>query len=163
MISLVVARDRAGAIGRDGDIPWHIPDDLKFFQRETTGAAVIMGRRTWMSLPAAFRPLKNRLNLVVSSGAPDGAEHVFGSVECAVDAAYAAGHARVYGIGGAGIYKALLPSSQRLLITEVDLEVEQADTWFPHIEPAHWHVTAQFDLQREAPRCTLVEYMRTTF
>ena len=158
MLSLVVARDRNGAIGRDGDIPWYAPEDLKFFQRETTGAAIIMGRRTWDSLP--YRPLKNRLNIVVSSGHPDGAEHVFGSVDAAVEAAYAAGHARVYGIGGAGIYKAMLPLADRLLITEVTLQVEGADTWFPDISQEEWRACARISLREDAPKCELVEYLR---
>lgn len=160
MISLVVARDRNGAIGRDGDIPWHIPEDLKFFQRETVGSAVIMGRRTWESLPDVARPLKNRLNLVVSSGRPEGAEHVLPSVEAALEAARDAGHARISGIGGAGIYRALLPLSHRLLITEVDLAVEDADTWFPAFDEAEWTVTTRFDLRAQGPRCELVEWMR---
>lgn len=160
MITLIVARDRNGAIGRDGDIPWHVPEDLKFFQRETTGAAVIMGRNTWMSLPAVARPLKNRLNLVVSSGAPEGAEHILPSVEAAVETARMAGHARIYGIGGAGIYKAMLTMAHRLLITEVDLAVEGADTWFPEFDTAQWSETLRFDLQSDDPACVLVEYLR---
>ncbi len=63
MLTLVVARAKGGAIGRDGDIPWHAPEDLKMFQRETLGGALVMGRRTWESLPV--KPLKNRLNIVV--------------------------------------------------------------------------------------------------
>ncbi len=65
MITLIVARDRNGAIGKDNTIPWHAPEDLKAFQRETLGGAIIMGRNTWDSLPV--KPLKNRLNIVVSS------------------------------------------------------------------------------------------------
>lgn len=160
MISLIVARDRNGAIGRDGDIPWHVPEDLKFFQRETTGGAVIMGRKTWNSLPPVARPLKNRLNLVVSSGAPEGAEHVLPSVDAAVEAAKTAGHARIYGVGGAGIYTAMLPLAQRLLITQVHLEVDGADTWFPAFEAADWSETLRFDLRSEGPKSVLVEYMR---
>ena len=72
MISLVVARAAGGAIGRDGDIPWFVPEDLAAFQRETRGGAVIMGRKTWDSLPV--KPLKGRLNIVVTSGGVD-AEH----------------------------------------------------------------------------------------
>lgn len=158
MLSLVVARDRNGAIGKDGDIPWHAPEDLRLFQRETTGAAIIMGRTTWYSLP--YRPLKNRLNIVVSSGEPEGAEHVFRSVEAAIDAAYAAGHARIYGIGGAGIYRAMLPLADRLLVTEVDVSVEAPDTWFPEIEPEAWRIAREWPLRDEAPRCTLTEYLR---
>ena len=87
MLTLIAARDRNGAIGKNNTIPWHAPEDLAFFQRETTGGAVIMGRRTWESLP--FKPLKNRLNLVVSSD-PAVADHVFPSPEGAVDHAHAA-------------------------------------------------------------------------
>ena len=65
MLTLIAARARNGAIGKDGTLPWHIPEDLKFFKRETLGGAIIMGRRTWESLP--FKPLKDRLNLVVTS------------------------------------------------------------------------------------------------
>lgn len=158
MLSLVVARDRNGAIGKDGDIPWHAPEDLRLFQRETTGAPIIMGRNTWHSLP--YRPLKNRMNIVVSSGQPDGAEHVVTSVTEAIELAYGAGHARIYGIGGAGIYRAMLELADRLLITEVDLEVEAPDTWFPQIDPQNWRIARRWPLRNEAPRCTLVEYLR---
>ena len=160
MISLVVATDRNRAIGRQGGIPWHIPADLKFFSRETTGTACIMGRRTWESLPERFRPLPNRLNLVVSSGAPEGAEHVHRSIDSAIAAAHAAGYAHICGIGGAGIYEALLPRADRLVITEVDLAVEDADTWFPEYEAAEWVETTRFVLQPDDPRCEVVELLR---
>ena len=66
MLTLIAARARNGAIGKDGTLPWHIPEDLKFFKRETLGGAIIMGRRTWESLPARFRPLPGRRNVVVT-------------------------------------------------------------------------------------------------
>ena len=122
MISLIVGRATNGAIGRDGDIPWHVSEDLKFFQRETMGGALIMGRKTWESLP--FKPLKNRLNVVVSRGEVARADLSVNSVMTAVNACRAAGHSRIYGIGGAGIYEAMLPIAHRLLITEVDLEMD---------------------------------------
>lgn len=65
MITLIAARARGNVIGKDGDMPWHLPEDLKYFMRETMGGAMIMGRNTWNSLPNA--PLKNRLNIVVTS------------------------------------------------------------------------------------------------
>lgn len=135
MITLIVARDRNGAIGRDGDIPWHLPGDLKMFQRETTGGAVIMGRATWESLPV--KPLKGRLNIVVSRDRGL-AEHVVGSVAEAVALARAEGYFRLYGIGGAGIYREMLPLADRLLLTEVDCAVEGADTWFPEVDEGEW-------------------------
>ena len=158
MLSLVVARDRNGAIGKDGDIPWHAPEDLAFFQRETLGSALIMGRRTWDSLPV--KPLGRRLNIVVSSREIEGPHHVVRSVEAAIDAALSAGYARISGIGGYGIFEAMLPLSQRMLITEVDLAVDAPDTWFPDFDPAEWEVTARLPLRAADPRCELREYMR---
>lgn len=130
MITLIAAHDRNRAIGKDGDIPWHIPEDLAMFKRETLGGAIIMGRRTWESLP--FKPLPKRLNIVVTRDASVH-ELTARSVEEAVEMAYAQGYFRVYGIGGQGIYEAMLPLAHRLLITEVDLEVEGADAWFPEV------------------------------
>ena len=135
MITLIVARDRNGAIGKDGDIPWHLPGDLKMFQRETTGGAIIMGRATWESLPV--KPLKNRLNIVVSRDTSL-TDHVVASVEEAVALARAEGYFRIYGIGGAGIYSAMLPMADRLLLTEVETEVDGADTFFPKVDEAEW-------------------------
>jgi dihydrofolate reductase len=135
MITLIVARDRNGAIGKDGDIPWHLPGDLAMFQRETTGGALIMGRATWESLPV--KPLKGRLNIVVSRDRGL-AEHVVGSVAEAVELAQSEGYFRLYGIGGAGIYAEMLPLAHRLLLTEVDIAVEGADTWFPEVDEAEW-------------------------
>jgi dihydrofolate reductase len=157
MLTLIAARDRNGAIGKDNDIPWRAPEDLAFFQRETTGGAVIMGRRTWESLPV--KPLKNRLNLVVSSD-PDIAEQVFSSPEKAVDHAHQAGYRRVYGIGGAGIYRALLPVADRLLLTEVDLAVPDADAFFPDFNASEWDCLGFVALRPADPGCVLFEYLR---
>ncbi|WP_417244829.1 dihydrofolate reductase [Celeribacter sp.] len=157
MITLIAARDRNGAIGKDNTIPWDAPEDLKFFMRETMGGAVIMGRNTWESLP--FKPLKNRLNIVVSSQGVDH-EHVFATVEDAIDFARSEGRARIYGMGGFGIYKAMLPLADRLVITEVDTEVEGADTWLPAFDPAEWREVSRMVLRTEAPRCEVVDWVR---
>lgn len=157
MITLVVGRDRNGAIGRDGDIPWHVPEDLKSFQRETLGGALIMGRNTWDSLPV--KPLSRRLNIVVSSR-PDAAEIVVASVSEAVSLATAQGYDRVYGIGGEGIYREMMEIADRLLVSEVDLAVEDADTFFPKIDPAAWRVINERVLRAEGPRCVVQEYLR---
>ena len=161
MLSLIVARARNGAIGKDNAIPWHAPEDLAAFQRETLGGAVIMGRRTWDSLPR--RPLPRRLNIVVTSGAPDpGAEDgvLFVPLEQAIPAAQAAGYLRLYAIGGAGIYAAFLPLAQRLLITEVALDLPDADTFFPQFDVDQWHETARVELRRSDPPCVLHEFLR---
>ena len=157
MISLVVARARNGAIGRDGDIPWHAPEDLKFFQRETVGGAIIMGRNTWDSLPV--KPLPRRVNIVVSSRGVD-ADHVMPTVAAAVDLAREMGHARIYGIGGAGIYREMIGMADRLLITEVALDVPDADTFFPSFDVSGWRVASESPLRGEAPECVAREYLR---
>lgn len=157
MITLIVARARNGAIGKDGDIPWHASEDLKMFKRETTDGAVIMGRRTWESLP--LKPLPGRFNCVVSreTGLMD---NVVPSVTAAIDACYAAGHMRVYGIGGGSIYKEMLPLADRLLITEVDLDVEGADAFFPDVPNSEWAETKRMVIRDSDPRCELRELMR---
>ena len=157
MLTLIVARARNGAIGKGGTIPWHAPEDLAFFQRETLGGALIMGRRTWESLPV--KPLKGRLNCVVSSQ-PGLAEHVFATPEAACDFARESGYRRIYGIGGEAIYRQLLPRADRLLITEVDLTVADADAFFPDVDPAAWRSLPPAALRADPPRCTLHELLR---
>jgi dihydrofolate reductase len=157
MISLIVARAKNGAIGRDGDMPWDLPEDLAMFQRETRGGAVSMGRRTWESLPEAYRPLKGRFNVVVTRSDLAGPDAVVGSVEEAIAACNTAGYTRTYGIGGAGIYKAMLPLAHRLLVTEVDLTVADADTFFPTFDEADWREIGRHVLRTEGPACVLRE------
>jgi dihydrofolate reductase len=157
MITLIVARDENGAIGREGAIPWDIPEDLRSFQRETLGGAIIMGRKTWESLPR--KPLSKRLNIVVSTQ-KDVAEFVAASVTEAVNLALNQGYHRIYGIGGARIYEEMLSIADRLLITEVGMRVEGADTFFPHLEFETWTVSNERALSHDAPRCYLREYLR---
>lgn len=157
MLSLIVARARNGAIGRGNTIPWHAPEDLAFFQRETTGGAILMGRNTWDSLP--FKPLKNRLNIVITSHGVEGAEHQVTSLTEAIALAEALGHRRIYAIGGARIYAEALSRADRLLITEVDLDVPDADTFFPPIG-TEWRRIGGMVLRAEGPRCTLGEWLR---
>lgn len=157
MITLIVGRDRNGAIGKENDIPWHVSEDLNAFKRETLGGALIMGRNTWDSLPV--KPLKNRLNLVVSSN-PEAAEFVCPSLEAAIDEAKAQGYQRIYGIGGFGIYRDMLKVADRLLITEIDLAVEDADTFFPEFDETDWKIVNKTELRSDAPTSVMVEYLR---
>ncbi|SLN46781.1 Dihydrofolate reductase [Roseovarius albus] len=159
MITLIAARARNGAIGRDGDMPWHLPEDLAFFKRETEGGAVIMGRKTWNSLPEAVRPLPGRLNLVVSSN-PDCAPRTFGTIEDAIAEAEGQGYRRIYCIGGGQLYAGMMPIADRLIVTEVDLMVDDADTFFPVFSGDNWHQIGQVILREEAPACVAHEYLR---
>ncbi len=157
MLTLVVGRAKNGAIGRDGDIPWFIPEDLATFQRETLGGAIIMGRNTWDSLPK--KPLPRRFNIVVSSQ-PDAAEVVVGTVTEAVALARSEGYDRVYGIGGAGIYREMMSIADRMLITDVDTVIEDADTFFPDFDPTAWRLAHERDLKGASLDCMVREYMR---
>jgi len=133
-ITLIAAMARNRVIGRDNGLPWRLPDDMKFFMRSTLGRTVLMGRRTFESLPGG--PLKNRLNVVLTRRTdyrPDGCEIVH-SVEEAL-ARYGGGELMV--AGGAEVYGLFLPHADRMLLTEVDAVVE-GDAYFPEWDPAEW-------------------------
>lgn len=157
MLTLIVARARNSAIGKDNQIPWHIPADLKMFQRETTGGALIMGRRTWESLPV--KPLKNRLNCVLSRQ-KDLADHVFPDADQAIGFCQSQGYHRIYGIGGQAVYQELLPKSDRLMVTEVDIEIAEADAFFPAFDEGEWLEIARHNLPDAQPGSILRELIR---
>lgn len=131
-VTLVWANAHDGVIGKDGVMPWHVPEDMAHF-REVTGVdPVIMGRRTWDSLPVRFRPLPGRRNIVVTRNAgfaADGAEIALS----VADALVLADSPRVSIIGGGQIYRAALPFATVLEVTEFDLDVE-GDTYAPATE-----------------------------
>lgn len=128
-ITLVAAVARDGAIGRDNALLWHLPEDLARFKALTLGKPVVMGRKTWESLPPRFRPLPGRRNLVVSRSTAElsGAE-VFTSLD---DALAACPEPEVCVIGGGEIYALALPRADRLALTEVDATYPDADHHFP--------------------------------
>lgn len=139
LLTLIVARARNGTIGRDNTLPWRLPEDLAHFKRTTMGAPVIMGRKTWDSIG---RPLPGRRNIVVSRNAAlklEGAE-VAGSLEEAQR--LCVGVEQVFLIGGAQLYEEALPSADRLVVTEIDADVD-GDAFFPPIDRAHWMETAR--------------------
>ena len=124
-IGLVWAQSLDGVIGRDNALPWHLPEDLKHFSRLTAGAVVVMGRRTWESLPDRFRPLPGRTNVVLTRR--PGYVAPGGVVATSVDAVLAE-HPDAWVIGGAEVYAAFAPVARRAVVTTVDVEVgEGAD------------------------------------
>jgi dihydrofolate reductase len=137
VIGLVWAQSANGVIGRDGTLPWHLPEDLKHFRALTAGATVLMGRRTWESLPPRFRPLPGRRNLVLSRTPQEGAE-TFPDLERALAAA--AGD--VWVIGGAAVYRAALPFADRIVVTELqesfDGDTRAPDTGRPPDSAGAW-------------------------
>lgn len=141
-IVLVAAVAKNRVIGRDNQLVWQLPEDMQHFKSLTQGHAVLMGRKTWESLPPRFRPLPGRRNIVVTRQGDyvaAGAE-VAGSLPAAL--ALAAERETVFVIGGADIYTQALPLADRLEITEVDLEPE-GDAWFPVIPTTEWRETAR--------------------
>ncbi len=140
MIAVIVAMARNGAIGKDNDLLWHISADLKRFKALTGGHTVLMGRRTYDSLPR--KPLPNRKHLILTSDAgypvPEGGLRLADVEACK---AYWTAHPDedIFIIGGGQVYKQLLPYAQRLYLTEVQADFE-ADTFFPDIVPSQWRV-----------------------
>jgi len=136
-LGLIWAEARGGVIGKDGGMPWHVPEDLAHFRAATMGAPVIMGRRTWESFPPRFRPLPGRRNLVVTRDddwSAEGAERA-SSLEGAL--ALLAGEQIAWVIGGAGLFAEAIERADVLEVTELDLEVD-GDTFAP--SHAGWSV-----------------------
>lgn len=134
--ALIVAVADNYGIGVKNALPWHISEDLKYFKEVTHGYPVIMGRSTYFSIG---RPLPGRLNIVLNLGGDpiEGVSCVY-SFDEAFAAAEASGAEKCFIIGGASVYKAALPLMDRLYITHVHTVVEDADVFFPQIDPAVW-------------------------
>lgn len=126
-VGLVWAQAANGVIGKDGTLPWQLPEDLKHFRALTQGATVLMGRRTWESLPPRFRPLPGRRNLVLSHTRQEGVE-TFGDLAQALTAV----SGDVWVIGGAAVYRAALPVADRIVVTEIQ-ESFDGDTFAPEV------------------------------
>jgi dihydrofolate reductase len=138
MISLVVARAANGVIGRDGDLPWRLPSDMRHFRELTAGHTVLMGRKTFESLPPKYRPLPQRRNLVLSSSAKQelsGAE-VFPDLSSALEAC----EGECFVIGGGAVYAEILPIADRVYATEIEQQIE-GDAFFPELAPSEWRCT----------------------
>ena len=148
LLGMIWAQTADGVIGRDGGMPWHLPEDLAHFKNTTAGRPVIMGRRTWESFPAAYRPLPGRTNIVVSSSetlaeeiAPAGAV-VVPTLEQALDTARHSpgGSEQIWIVGGARMYEAAAPVADAAVVTVIDIATE-GDTYAPHLGP-DWGFTA---------------------
>ena len=144
MVTIVAAVARNGCIGKDGDLPWRIPEDMRRYRAITMGKVVVMGRKTWESIPTKFRPLPGRTNVVVTRQTdyplPDGVER-----HASLMAALAAHTAEdVVVNGGAEIYAQAMDRADALDITHVDRDVD-GDAFFPAIDPARWRPTWRED------------------
>lgn len=155
-VTLVAALARNRVIGRGNRLPWHLPADLAHFKRLTLDKPIVMGRRTWESLPG---PLPRRTHIVVSrdqSYRATGAL-VVGSPEAALAAAGAAPEVMV--VGGAALYASLLPSAGRMELTLVEAEIE-GDAWFPEWDPEQWSEVWRARRARDARNAYDLTFLR---
>lgn len=134
-LSIIVAIASDGAIGRANDLLWHLPADLKRFKELTTGHTILMGRKTFESLPRG--PLPNRRNIIISRSLPTqpGAE-VYPTIQQAMEAC--ASDEEVFIIGGGEIYRQLLPNTERIYLTRVQASFPDAEVFFPELDPTEW-------------------------
>jgi dihydrofolate reductase len=132
VIGVEWAQSSNGVIGRDGALPWHLPEDMKHFRSLTAGATVLMGRRTWESLPPRFRPLPGRRNLVLSRTPQLGSEREGAETFPDLPQALAAVSGDVWVMGGAAVYRAALPYADRIVVTEIR-EHFDGDTFAPDV------------------------------
>lgn len=148
-LALIAAMAQNRVVGIDNKLPWHLPEDLKYFKRVTTGKAVIMGRKTYESIG---RPLPNRTNIVITRSTDFSAPgiEVVNSLEAAIELAENVslinGVDEVMVIGGAQIYEASLPQADRLYLTHVHADVD-GDAYFPDVDMSQWKALGREDYQ----------------
>ena len=163
--SIIVAIADNNAIGRNNELLWHISEDLKFFKRTTLGCPVIMGRKTFESIG---RPLPKRLNIVVSRSGYDAPEGVavVPSLEDAFavaserSAAVEAAPEKIFVIGGGQIYAQAISSADSLVVTHVHTVIEDADTFFPAIDPAIWTAAERSELMTDPETGYIFEFVK---
>jgi dihydrofolate reductase len=169
-VALIAAVARNGVIGKDNTLLWKLPEDMAFFKRTTFGNPVIMGRKTWESIPPRFRPLQGRTNIVVTRQAgwsANGAQVAHGfeeALEMALESVAANPHGlRAFVIGGAELYALALPHADELVLTEIDRDFE-GDARFPEWSHNHFVETSREKHHAAAPNdfdFAFVAYRRT--
>lgn len=139
MVSFIAALSRNRVIGKNNDLPWRLPDDMKFFMETTRGHHVIMGRKNYDSLKDKYKPLPDRVNIVVTRQHHFKAPgcQVVHSIEEGLKIAKENGEKEAFVIGGAEIYRLAFPYADRLYLTEIDAEVE-GDVYFPEFRKEEW-------------------------
>ena len=139
IISLIAARTQNGVIGKNNDLPWHLPDDMKYFMQTTSSHYVVMGRKNYDSIPEKFRPLPNRTNIVVTRQVGFTANKctIVHSLADAIQLAEKNNQQELFIIGGAEIYQLAMPFANRLYLTEIQTELD-GDTYFPAFDKTAW-------------------------
>ncbi len=148
MISIIVAIAENYAIGKNNELLWHIPEDMKRFRRITSGHKIIMGKRTFESLPV--RPLKDRINIVISDDPGDVYEGCLMAYSLEEALLHCHPGEECFVIGGGMVYRQFMPLVDKLYVTWVHKEFE-ADTYFPEIDPGVWEETGRSGGQDPGP------------
>ena len=148
IISLIVAVAENGVIGKNNNLPWHLPTDMKYFRDTTMGHCVIMGRKNYDSIPLKYRPLEGRTNIIVTHQQDFEAEGciVVNSIEDALEAAKKKNEREVFIIGGANIFKQTIDVADKLYYTKI-YHAFDGDVFFPKIDGSKWKLTMQTDMQ----------------
>lgn len=146
---IVAAMDENNVIGKEGDIPWHYPEDMEHFRETTTGYPVVMGRSTYESLPENYRPLPQRKNIVLTRSGIEVPEEVSvaRSLEEAWEIAEKTGKEKLFIIGGASVYRQTLDKADRMIITEIH-ESYDGDTFFPEWDEDNWEEVDRTDKEK---------------
>lgn len=145
MIALIAAIDQHNCIGKDGTLPWHIPEDLARFKKRTEGKIVLMGRKTWESLPKHYRPLPNRINIVITRQSDYALPHGVLRYD-SVDAALTKhSNEDIMVIGGGEIFTQTIDRATTLFMTHVNQTVTACTAFFPPIDLALWRETERWD------------------
>ena len=163
-INLIWAQARGRVIGKDGTMPWHLPEDLAHFKRTTLGCPVIMGRKTWDSIPPKFRPLPGRANFVLTRQADwqhDGVQRC-GHLR---EALFLCGHIQpappaAWVIGGGQIYEQALPVAHSVVITEIDADFE-GDTLAPGLDSSWRQAQRESHISSTGLAYSFVTYLKT--
>ena len=144
IISHIVAVTKNNVIGKVRDLPWHLPDDMKYFKDKTRGHYILMGRKNFESIPMKFRPLPDRVNMVVTRQKDYQAKGalVFNTINEGIEYAHEQDAGELFIIGGAQIYKQTLDRVDVLYITEIDTQLE-GDAHYPDINPEEWQETVR--------------------
>ena len=148
MYTAIVAAGSNNEIGKDNDLLWHLPKDMKWFKEHTQGADVIMGRNSYEALPDKYRPLPKRTNIVITRqeaySAPKGV-HVVNSLEGAFKVAEDCDETKKFIIGGGQIYTQALAQTNQILLTRVHGDFPEADAFFPELDMEEWIVAWRED------------------
>jgi dihydrofolate reductase len=159
-LGLIFARARNGVIGKDGGLPWHLPEDLAHFKKLTLGCPVIMGRKTWDSLPERFRPLPGRTNIVVTRQAGWHAEGATRAGSLAQALESCAGEPIAWVIGGAQIYTQALPLADVAEITQIDADFD-GDAFIPQLGAGWKEVAREAHTAANGLNYSFVSYRNT--